>query len=210
MHSASRTAATPLRRQPGPRSSPTVLITCTMWRLSFILAAWLSHADALRVTPIRACLDGITKPEGISRRAVLASSAVLAAGGSVSAAEMVAAAVERIDKENADASLRNAKGAPEKHLPIIKIFGTKITTSGLSSQVEMEVPHVMDADKPHFIEYMWMKEISSSKIFAAKRLRAGDNAPPTLVASLPKGAKVLPLLYCNLHGLWEGKPFTVA
>jgi desulfoferrodoxin (superoxide reductase-like protein) len=74
----------------------------------------------------------------------------------------------------------------------------------------MSVPHVMDAEKPHFIEYMWFKDAKTSSVIASKALKATDASPPTLTASIDKGKVVVPMLYCNLHGLWEGEPYTVA
>lgn len=94
----------------------------------------------------------------------------------------------------------------------------------------MTVPHVMDAEKPHFIEYMWLKDANSDKgvsrpllnrfartllsvhflaVLAVQAFKATDPSPPTLQANIKRGSKVVPLLFCNLHGLWEGEAITV-
>uniref|UniRef100_A0A7S4QQ66 Desulfoferrodoxin ferrous iron-binding domain-containing protein n=1 Tax=Alexandrium monilatum TaxID=311494 RepID=A0A7S4QQ66_9DINO len=133
----------------------------------------------------------------LSRKQALMTAAALAAGATRAQAEDLSAKVAALMKVDATP---NDNGAPEKHLP-------KVTVSG--SSVEVVVPHVMDAAKPHFIEYVWLKDAKSGEVFSAKAFQATDPSPPTLSASLPKGSSVVPMLFCNLHGLWEGEAFTV-
>ena len=94
----------------------------------------------------------------------------------------------------------NTKGAPEKHLPKISVDG---------GSVEVVVPHVMDPEKPHFIEYVWIKDEKTGKVLSAKAFQATDPSPPSLTASVKIGTTVKAMLFCNLHGLWEGEAFTV-
>jgi desulfoferrodoxin (superoxide reductase-like protein) len=128
----------------------------------------------------------------------LVTAAALAAGASPAYAASLEKTVTSIEKENV--SEVNTKGAPEKHLPQVTLAGTT---------VEVVVPHVMDPEKPHFIEYVWLKDIMSGKVVAVQSFAATDASPPTLTASVASGTTVKPLLYCNLHGLWEGESLTV-
>ena len=50
---------------------------------------------------------------------------------------------------------RNSNGAPEKHLPVVTLSKPK---PKFKVQLEVKVPHVMDAQKPHYIEYIWLKD----------------------------------------------------
>ncbi|CAB9524439.1 superoxide reductase [Seminavis robusta] len=140
--------------------------------------------------------------EEISRRVALVLAAATAAAGvgtlPAAVAMPLSGKVEALEYENKD--LVNVKGAPEKHLPQTTVKGTS---------VKVVVPHVMDPEKPHFIEYLWLKDEDSNKVIEAKHFVATDAAPPTLVAKVAKGTKVRPLLFCNLHGLWQGESFTV-
>lgn len=94
----------------------------------------------------------------------------------------------------------NSNGAPEKHLPQTTVQGTKI---------QVVVPHVMDPEKPHYIEYIWLKDVTTNKVLKAKKFQAQDASPPTLNAIATKGSIVKPFLFCNLHGLWQGEEITV-
>lgn len=49
-------------------------------------------------------------------------------------------------------TFKPSHSAPEKHIP---------TVSSAGSQLTMTVAHVMDPEKPHFIEYMWLKDATS-------------------------------------------------
>ena len=131
----------------------------------------------------------------VSRRAALVVAAALAAGAPpASAASISKAVLSKLEKDNL-ASV-NSNGAAEKHLP-------KMSVSG--STVEVSVPHVMDPEQPHYIQYLWLKEEASGQILAAKAFQPTDASPPSLSAEVKPGSTVRALLYCNLHGLWEGE-----
>ncbi|KAL1529402.1 hypothetical protein AB1Y20_000351 [Prymnesium parvum] len=168
------------------------------------MLACLALTCALRVAPAAMHMSALpdAPPSCLTRRAALAAAAALASGASPAHASLVAAKVTQLDKA---AETRNSVGAPEKHLPSLLAEG-----GGKEAKLTMTVPHVMDPEKPHFIEYMWLKDVGTDAVLAVKALKASDPSPPTLVASVAKGKTVVPMLYCNLHGLWEGKPFAVA
>jgi desulfoferrodoxin (superoxide reductase-like protein) len=176
----------------------------TMMRLS-ILALVLApghgfttvHTPGSRPFVALAATKKGADPE-VSRRVALVTAAALAAGASPAYAASLEKTVTSIEKENV--SEVNTKGAPEKHLPQVTLAGTT---------VEVVVPHVMDPEKPHFIEYVWLKDLKSGKVVAVQSFAATDASPPTLTASVESGTTVKPLLYCNLHGLWEGESLTV-
>jgi len=107
------------------------------------------------------------------------------------------------DLERENMGKANTNGAPEKHIPQVKV-----DTEG---NIEVSVPHVMDPEKPHYIMLMWLKDVGSRSkdVVVVKAFPATDPSPPTLKVRAPKGANLKPLLYCNLHGLWEGEEFTV-
>ena len=142
----------------------------------------------------------------VSRRValVMAAATVAAAGSGLPAALAfpLSAKVESIEYENL--TTVNSNGAPEKHLPTVSV-------DNFTGKVKIVVPHVMDPEKPHYIEYIWLKDETTGKVIAAKKFEPTDPAPPTLiVSSPPKGTKVRALLYCNLHGLWQqNEPITV-
>eukprot|EP00635_Sarcinochrysidales_sp_CCMP3193_P008262 CAMPEP_0118889380 /NCGR_PEP_ID=MMETSP1166-20130328/333_1 /TAXON_ID=1104430 /ORGANISM="Chrysoreinhardia sp, Strain CCMP3193" /LENGTH=217 /DNA_ID=CAMNT_0006827967 /DNA_START=22 /DNA_END=675 /DNA_ORIENTATION=- len=105
----------------------------------------------------------------------------------------VARKILQIERLNVDS---NVNGDPKKHLPQVAVADAKVTCT---------VPHVMDPAKPHFIEYLWLKDEATETIIAAKQFKATDPAPPSLVApSVKRGTTVVPVAYCNLHGLWIG------
>lgn len=62
----------------------------------------------------------------------------------------------------------------------------------------------MDPVRPHYIEYIWLKDDDTDVIFAAKKFEPTDPAPPKLTAKAKPGTIVTPYAYCNLHGLWIG------
>jgi desulfoferrodoxin (superoxide reductase-like protein) len=134
----------------------------------------------------------------VSRRAALVVAAALVSGVSPAYAASLSQAVSKLENENL--AEVNSKGAPEKHLP-------KVSVS--DGNVQIVVPHVMDPEKPHYIEYVWLKDEKSGKVLAAKAFKAIDSSPPTLSASVKSGTTARALLYCNLHGLWEGEAFSV-
>lgn len=140
--------------------------------------------------------------EEVSRRvALVMAAATVAAGTSLPAAEAMSLSmmVESLEFENL--STVNTNGAPEKHLPQTTVKGTS---------VEVVVPHVMDPEKPHYIQYVWLKDEAANKVVAAKKFEATDASPPSLLANNVKaGTTVKPLLFCNLHGLWQGDAIKV-
>ena len=56
---------------------------------------------------------------------------------------------------------------------------------------------------------MWFKDTKSGRIIVSRAFSPTDASPPKLSHILKQGKKVTPMLYCNLHGLWEGETFTV-
>eukprot|EP00930_Biecheleria_cincta_P087587 TRINITY_DN76812_c0_g1_i1.p1 TRINITY_DN76812_c0_g1~~TRINITY_DN76812_c0_g1_i1.p1 ORF type:complete len:235 (+),score=47.72 TRINITY_DN76812_c0_g1_i1:52-756(+) len=103
--------------------------------------------------------------------------------------------MELLDKDKTP----NDNGAPEKHIPTVTIKPKGVIVS---------VPHVMDAEKPHYIQFMYLAEPETGKLLAVKRFKPDDPSPPQLIARAPEGTYVAGL-YCNLHGRWEGEPFKV-
>lgn len=149
--------------------------------------------------------------EGISRRdvvnAVVGSSfltAALSAGVDPAVAADISKQMKALEKQFEDSA--NSNGAPEKHIP--KVTLGSILDQPTLTKVEVLVPHVMDAEKPHFIQAIWLHETKTGDVAVAKVLPASEPSPPKLVCGVPKGAQVTPYLYCNLHGLWKGEPFT--
>jgi desulfoferrodoxin (superoxide reductase-like protein) len=148
------------------------------------------------------------------RRAILTTTTTattacaMAFGGAPAATAALGASalflkLQSLETENADTV--NGSGAPEKHLPQV----TVVSNNNSNSNVNVVVPHVMDPEKPHFIEYIWLKDMKSIEIVASKAFKATDPSPPTLTTMVAKGTTIKPLLYCNLHGLWEGQVVTV-
>ena len=156
--------------------------------------------------------------EEISRRvALVMTAAAVAAGGNLqdAVALPLSGRVEALEYENLENV--NRKGAPEKHLPKITILTTTGSSSSSSSSssksrcsIKVVVPHVMDPIQPHFIEYLWLKDEDTNKVIKAKHFSARDPSPPTLIVTgVTKGTRVRALLFCNLHGLWQGDIVTV-
>ena len=115
----------------------------------------------------------------------------------------------------------NTNGDPVKHTPMIQLEPDP-KTKGYGRILTMSVPHVMDPDKPHFIQYMWLYDVTRGRngagnVIAAKEFTANDASPPSIVATvasgrsatkyaqITKGTVLKPYIYCNLHGLWEGE-----
>lgn len=130
--------------------------------------------------------------------------AAVSAGVEPAVAADIASQMKELEKQFG--STANSNGAPEKHLP--KVTLGSIPDMPNLTKVEVLVPHVMDAEKPHFIQAIWLKEAKGGDVAVAKVLPATEPGPPKLVCGVPKGTKVTPYLYCNLHGLWKGEPFT--
>ena len=161
----------------------------------------------------------LARHKPLSRRAVLGGAAAgLAAAGTPPAfaaakKELLTDRVARLEKETAERNSCTVEACTKKDItPQLTVYGTqtKVTTAGLAAQAEMVVPHVMDADGPHFIEYMWLKDAKTGKVYAAKKLRPTDTAPPILIASLPVGVDVVPMCFCSRDGLWQGDTVRVS
>jgi desulfoferrodoxin-like iron-binding protein len=150
---------------------------------------------------------------GLPRRSAIAGGLLAAgnAGASLPVSAKKPLLAERVAQLDLETAERNSNGDPAKHLPMVRIDPTvKVGVRGISSQVDVAVPHVMEGEpKPHWIELIWLKDASSSQIIAAKKFTSGDAAPPILTVYVPRGTQCVPLIYCNLHGLWQGEPFTV-
>ncbi len=113
---------------------------------------------------------------------------------------------------DAQVTERNINGAPAKHIPKVRVDPTvtKVGIKGFSSQVDVAVPHVMEGEpRPHWIEYIWLKDTASGAVIAAKKFTSGDASPPIMTAYVPHGTTATPLAYCNQHGLWEGESFKI-
>lgn len=141
----------------------------------------------------------------MTRRGALIAAAVLASGGSPAYAAELSDTVARLD---AKASERNCHGAPEKHIPLLSMERT--TRFNVLSNIVLTVPHEMQGHKPHFIEYLWLKDANTGDVLAVKEFTPSVISPPSMSASIAKGRRILPMLYCNVHGLWEGEEFITA
>jgi desulfoferrodoxin (superoxide reductase-like protein) len=130
--------------------------------------------------------------------------AALASGVPPALAADIAKQMKELEKEFGDSA--NTNGAPEKHLPKVSLSSVKGKAD--LTMIEVVVPHVMDAEKPHWIQAIWLKEEGSGDVAVAKVFPATEPSPPSLTCGVPKGAKLTPYLYCNLHGLWKGEMFT--
>ena len=150
----------------------------------------------------------------VSRRDAFVATAATAAASLVmgvidpspamAAAQDTSKQLKQIEKEYEESA--NTNGAPEKHIP--KITLKPVPSNQDLTMVEVLVPHVMDPEKPHWIKAIWLREEKSGDVAVAKIFPATEPSPPTLVCGVPKGVKLTPLLYCNLHGLWKGDTFT--
>lgn len=152
----------------------------------------------------------------LSRRQMIAAgssslaAALVSAGAPPALAEDISAQCAKLG--NKYKSTVNTNGAPEKHIPQVTLSKTK---DGMDV-VKVVVPHVMDAEKPHWIQAIWLKEEDRNRwteggndVAVAKVFPPTDASPPTLTCGIPKGKTLTPYLYCNLHGLWKGESFSV-
>ena len=80
--------------------------------------------------------------------------------------------------------------AQEKHVPVIKVDGDKVTVS-VGSAAHPMVPE-------HFIEWIYLQ---TEKGGQRKALVPG--AAPEAVFALTDDKPVAAYAYCNLHGLWK-------
>ena len=151
----------------------------------------------------------------VSRRtafnAALLSAAVVASGEEPAlAVSYLEAQVRDLDKKSTE---RNNNGAPEKHIPELRLekaYGNSGKELSNYVTVKVSANHVMDAEKPHFIKFMWLRDNASGEIITVKEFQPSDQLSLTLKSHQVLGKSVTPLLFCNLHGLWEGQPTKVA
>ena len=129
------------------------------------------------------------------------------------------------------AAAKNSNGDPAKHTPVVKLEKDK---KGYGQVLTVEIPHVMDFDKPHYIQYVWLQDVTQNSndvrigniygatVFSKPRGKAStepvvarlvanvaSGQMTTKSAFLTKSMTVKPCLYCNLHGLWEGEPISL-
>jgi desulfoferrodoxin-like iron-binding protein len=147
-----------------------------------------------------------TRRNAVVKGSSFLAAALAAAGTPPALASDIAKQVAQLDKEFGDTV--NTNGAPEKHIPQVTLSKSS-TRSGITGKVKVLVPHVMDAEKPHWIQAIWLKEEKTGDVAVAKVMPATEPSSPTLEREAPKGARLTPMLYCNLHGLWKGDTFTV-
>jgi superoxide reductase len=84
-------------------------------------------------------------------------------------------------------------GATEKHVPVVKIEGNKVTVTVGSTEHPMV--------EAHFIEWIVLE---TRRGFQKKELKPGEK--PEAEFLLPEGeAAVAAYEYCNLHGLWKAE-----
>ena len=84
-------------------------------------------------------------------------------------------------------------GAKEKHVPVIKTEGLKVTVEVGS------VAHPMTQE--HFIEWIVLETKEGRQ---RKALKPGD-APKAVFALTEGDEAVSALAFCNLHGLWQAE-----
>jgi len=84
------------------------------------------------------------------------------------------------------------------HVPMVTF---EKTAMGLKVTVQID-NHPMDAQKPHWIEWIRIEDMTGKKL-AEKKLKPTDPGPPTAVFEL-KGTydKLKVLEHCNVHGTW--------
>eukprot|EP00933_Yihiella_yeosuensis_P023531 TRINITY_DN18334_c0_g3_i1.p1 TRINITY_DN18334_c0_g3~~TRINITY_DN18334_c0_g3_i1.p1 ORF type:complete len:220 (-),score=63.22 TRINITY_DN18334_c0_g3_i1:185-844(-) len=132
----------------------------------------------------------------VSRKQALVAAAVLASGASRAEAEDLKSTVKELTKLDPKA---NDFGDKKKHTPQVSLG---------DGSVEVSTVHEMDTIKPHWIQYIWLKDANSDEILAVKAFKPTDTSPLKWSAELPAGTAAIPMLWCNLHGLWEGEKFT--
>lgn len=119
----------------------------------------------------------------------------------------------------------NSIGDPTKQIPVITLEPDP-KTKGYGRILTVSVPHVMDPEKPPFVGYMWLLDVTKGgkgvgNVIVAKEFKAdrpSDMASPpsieakvasgysaTKYAQITKGTTVKPYIYCDLYGLWEGE-----
>ena len=198
-----------------------------MWNLLLLLVIALTLTHGFQIQPllIRAsktvllgAQDGnhddepdffVTRRQAIATtttNAVLATTTAPAAHAVITSKLTTRTNVQYLEAEYADSV--NTNGAPEKHLPIVTT-SQEATNDKHEKSVLAQVPHVMDPEKPHFIEYMWIKNVDSGECLACQAFKATDPSPPSISATIKKGTTIKAFLFCNLHGLWQGNEVMV-
>lgn len=81
------------------------------------------------------------------------------------------------------------EAAGEKHLPVVKVDGSKITVN------VGEVNHPMQEE--HYIEWIYVQTENGGR---RKALKPGD--APNVTVCIDDDKAVAVYAYCNLHGLW--------
>ena len=81
------------------------------------------------------------------------------------------------------------EAAGEKHLPVVKVDGSKITIN------VGEVDHPMQEE--HYIEWIYVQTQNGGR---RKALKPGD--APNVTVCIDDDKAVAVYAYCNLHGLW--------
>ncbi len=83
-----------------------------------------------------------------------------------------------------------AEAAFEKHLPVVKTEGSKVTVT-IGSTLHPMVPE-------HYIQWVYLQTKNGGQ---RKNLEPG--AQPEAVFSVEGDEAVAAFAYCNLHGLWK-------
>lgn len=95
----------------------------------------------------------------------------------------------------------NTEGNPDFHLP-------RVTLEGNELEIEIGLkPHSMTEE--HFIQYIWLRDLEAESIVLAKEFWPTDESPPVLRAKVSHGVTLQPMVFCNLHYLWQGASFKV-
>lgn len=198
-----------------------------MMRSLFLVAVSASLSAGFQVKPIlKPCIPLVSKTallqsesnefELTRRDALIASTgAVALTATSTAPLPALAAITEKLNTRQSILYLEaefkdtvNTNGAPEKHLPLVQILPSLDESD--KKTIEIQVPHVMDPEKPHFIEFIWLKDVKTHEVLQCKAFKATDASPPTLtVKNVKQGSTVKAMLFCNLHGLWQGEDVTV-
>jgi desulfoferrodoxin (superoxide reductase-like protein) len=159
-------------------------------------------------------------------------SAVTSPSQPANAIGRVELSINSIQTDSEIVASKNTNGDPIKHTPVVTL---EKDGRGYGQILTVEIPHVMDFDKPHYIEYVWLQDVTANpndvrlgKIVAAEaftkprgksagvpvvakiQTKVASGTLPTKGAYLTKNMIVKPCLYCNLHGLWEGEPISLS
>ncbi|MBC8500208.1 MAG: desulfoferrodoxin [Nanoarchaeota archaeon] len=81
----------------------------------------------------------------------------------------------------------------EKHVPIIKVEGNRVTVNVGA------IDHPMEED--HYIEFIQL--LKNEKVVAEKRLYPGDK--PRAIFIVDDTSDLRAREFCNLHGLWSSE-----